>query len=94
MQRKKENFRCRNCGEWVVGNGYTDHCFKCLWGRHRDELVPGDRASACGGMMKPLRVWFKAGKYRIDYKCNDCGHRFVVDAAKKDDREKLLEMLR
>lgn len=80
---------CEVCGEEVGGDGYTDHCPKCLWGKHVDEEIPGDRASDCGGLMEPVGAEYRRGKFRILYKCQKCGHRFKVDEGKGDDREKL-----
>lgn len=92
--RKKEDFVCRNCGERVTGDGYTDHCPKCLWGRHVDDQIPGDRASDCGGMMEPVRVLYEKGKYKINYKCEECKHEFWVKAGKNDNKYKLIELVR
>ena len=52
FQRRIENFVCEHCGEKVIGDGYTNHCPKCLWSKHVD-VNPGDRMAHCGGMMKP-----------------------------------------
>src|SRR3990167_4839651 len=60
FQRKIEDFVCENCGCGVKGDGYTNHCPKCLWGKHVD-VNPGDREEECGGMMKPIRSFFKRG---------------------------------
>ena len=46
----KEDFVCEHCGAEVKGDGYTNHCPKCLWSKHVD-VHPGDRAAECGGMM-------------------------------------------
>jgi len=91
--RVKEDFVCSNCGFRVKGDGYTDHCPKCLWGRHVDEEVPGDRSSECGGEMEPMRVIYEKGDYKIEYKCLKCSHRFRVRSGEGDDREKLLELV-
>lgn len=32
-----EDFICENCGTEVKGNGYTNHCPKCLWSKHVDK---------------------------------------------------------
>ena len=77
--RKIENFVCENCGERVRGDGYTDHCPRCLFGKHVDEEIPGDRASECGGLMEPIKSVYKSGKFKIYYKCSKCDkdiHRF------------------
>jgi len=91
--RKKEDFICKNCGAKIKGDGYTDHCPICLWGKHVDDVVPGDRASDCKGMMEPTRVIFEKSKYRIEYKCQKCGHEFRVWADKEDNRDRLLELV-
>ncbi|OGL52219.1 hypothetical protein A3K55_00195, partial [Candidatus Shapirobacteria bacterium RBG_13_44_7] len=66
--RKKENFGCEVCGKEVAGDGYTDHCEACLWGKHVDREIPGDRASECQGLMEPIRVIWEKGEYKIFYK--------------------------
>lgn len=91
--RKKENFVCGHCGEKVEGDGYTDHCPKCLWGRHVDAEIPGDRASECGEMMEPIESTYLSGKFKILYKCNGCRHKFWVKAVEGDNREKLMELM-
>jgi len=75
----------------VKGNGYTDHCPACLWGRHVD-VNPGDRAADCGGMMKPARVFKKGDGYAIEYVCEKCGYEFRVKAAKNDNFEEILKL--
>jgi len=90
--RRRENFRCEVCGEENIGDGYTDHCNICLWGKHVDRDVPGDRASKCGGLMEPTRVIFEKGEYKIYYKCQKCGYEFRVRAAKNDNAEILLKL--
>jgi rubrerythrin len=90
--KKKEDFMCGNCGYRVVGDGYTDHCPKCLWGKHVDEEIPGDRASECKGLMEPIRAVYQKDKFRIVYKCQKCRHEFEVREGKGDSRDKLVEM--
>jgi DNA-directed RNA polymerase subunit RPC12/RpoP len=91
--RKKEDFVCEHCGEKVAGNGYTDHCPKCLWGKHVDREVPGDRESECRGMMEPVRVLYEKGNCKIIYKCLKCNHEFTVRSGEGDDREVLLHLV-
>ena len=83
---------CEKCGEKVIGDGYTDHCPKCLWGKHVDRKVPGDRASKCNGLMEPMGVMYEKGRFKISYKCQKCGHEFRVRKGKNDERERLLEL--
>ena len=66
FQRKIEDFVCANCGAKIKGNGYTNHCPACLWSKHVD-INPGDRASVCGGLMKPIDIELKKGKYVLLY---------------------------
>ena len=89
FQKTVENFVCEHCGAKVVGNGYTDHCPVCLWGKHVD-VNPGDRASDCCGAMKPMGISYKNSETRIEYKCEKCGHPFVVRAADDDDMNKII----
>ena len=91
--RVKQNFTCQNCGQKVSGNGYTDHCPNCLWGKHVDLDIPGDRASDCRGLLKPLRVVFEKGNYRIYYKCANCTHQFRVWADSKDNKDVLVSLV-
>ncbi len=91
FQRKKEDFICEKCGRKVTGSGYTDHCPKCLWSKHRD-VNPGDRQAKCGGLMKPVGVDFKGGEYSIFYCCEKCGHEFRVKAAPDDDFDEILKL--
>ncbi len=72
FKRKKEDFICEKCGNFVSGTGYTNHCPMCLWGKHVDNY-PGDRANKCGGLMKPIRVESEKGKFVLIHKCEKCG---------------------
>jgi DNA-directed RNA polymerase subunit RPC12/RpoP len=91
--KKKEDFVCGNCGFEVKGDGYTDHCPKCLWGKHVDEEIPGDRASDCGGLMKPVESSYVSGKFKIHYKCSKCRHGFWVREGRGDNRELLMGLM-
>ncbi len=92
FQRKKENFVCQNCGFNVAGNGYTDHCPKCLYSKHVD-INPGDRQADCHGLMKPIGIEIKSDKTRIMYKCLKCGYKHTVTIAKDDDFNRILEVV-
>jgi Zn finger protein HypA/HybF involved in hydrogenase expression len=91
--RKKENFECEKCGEKVKGDGYTDHCPKCLWGKHVDEDIPGDRKSKCGGLMRPVGTIYEKERFKIFYRCERCGQEFGVREGEGDDREKMMELV-
>lgn len=72
FQRRIEDFVCEHCGLKVIGDGYTNHCPKCLWSKHVD-VHPGDRAEQCGGMMKPTTIEGASPDYRIVHRCERCG---------------------
>lgn len=91
FQRLVEDFVCENCGHEVEGSGYTNHCPACLWSKHVD-VNPGDREEICQGMMEPVGVDGKSGKYRILYRCTLCGVERWNKAAQEDDFEVLLQI--
>lgn len=91
FKRTKEDFACEHCGAYVEGNGYTNHCPACLWSKHVD-VDPGDRLSACGGMMEPIRFEIKAGEERVIQRCTRCGHERPNKVLPEDEREILLKL--
>ncbi len=91
--RKIEDFICENCGFQVVGDGYTNHCPECFYSKHVD-IVPGDRASKCGGLMEPVEFLIKNGEEKILHRCLLCGHEKVNRLDKNDNRDKLVELVR
>lgn len=89
---RDEAFTCAVCGREVPAGGRRprDHCPHCLWGQHVD-VVPGDRAAACGGLLRPLRAGPDGhGGWAIDYRCEACGasrrNRVLHDLDPPDDR--------
>lgn len=84
FQKKKEDFVCQNCGQKVFGNGYTNHCSKCLWSKHVD-INPGDRASSCEGMMKPIYLEKEKEEYILTHQCQKCGHKKRNKISEGDD---------
>lgn len=84
-----EDFVCENCGLHVAGDGYTNHCPKCLWSKHVD-VHPGDRAAACGGLMKPIRVEGASTEYVLIHRCERCSLERPNKVGKNDDREAVL----
>ena len=54
------SFQCGHCGVDVSldapGTSHRNHCPSCLWSRHLDRNVPGDRKAACPGGMEPIAV--------------------------------------
>ena len=88
FQKRKEDFICEKCEAEVLGDGYTNHCPHCLYGKHVD-INPGDRANDCGGLMRPISIEEKEGEPRIVHECEKCGHRKVNRIA-ENERELFL----
>lgn len=91
FQKKKEDFVCGNCNCSVKGNGFTNHCPKCLWSKHVD-VNPGDREEQCYGMMKPIQVEQKDGEYRILHKCQKCQKESVCKISKEDNFDEVIKI--
>lgn len=78
MARDDENrgFACIHCRTVVrpLTNGsYRNHCPACLSSLHVDER-PGDRASACGAIMRPTGIVHSGAKgWQIVHRCTACG---------------------
>ena len=69
--KNKEDFVCENCGEVNKGDGYTNHCHKCLFSKHVDN-DPGDRMNLCCGLMKPMFASYTNSDKYILHKCVKC----------------------
>lgn len=91
FKRLIESFNCENCNKNVDGNGYTNHCPHCLWSKHVD-IYPGDRANNCRGLMEPITVEEKAGKWRIIQKCQKCGKVKKNKLSNTDNFDKLVKI--
>lgn len=91
FQRHTEDFTCEQCGFAVVGDGYTNHCPKCLWSKHVD-INPGDRAATCKGLMEPVDAALEGEGQVILHRCVACGFERKNKASKEDDFEVILEL--
>lgn len=89
--RKKENFICDNCKNSVIGNGYTNHCSKCLWSKHVD-VNPGDRKNFCSGKMKPLGLESKSGDFKVAHQCQKCGYQSKTKLSPNDNIDLLISI--
>lgn len=90
--RRVEDFTCGQCGYAVVGNGYTNHCPRCLYSRHVD-IAPGDRAAPCQGLMEPTHVERFESGYKILHRCLRCGHMKKNQTAPEDSLDALLSII-
>ena len=91
FQKNIEDFICENCGYANDGDGYTNHCFRCLWSKHVD-INPGDRAEKCGGLMKPVALENNGDIFYIVHKCQKCGVEKRNKAQKGDDFNELIKI--
>lgn len=91
FQKRKEDFVCEHCGNEVKGNGFTNHCPKCLWGKHVD-VNPGDRLESCGGLMEPIKSENKADKYYVIQRCTKCGAERMNQVSREDDFDVLVKI--
>ena len=89
--KRVEDFVCANCGAKVSGNGYTNHCPKCLYSRHVDNN-PGDRLSNCGGMMRPISVETTKDGFVITHKCEKCGKIIRQHSSPDDDMDTIISI--
>ena len=89
--KRIEDFECAHCGAFVTGNGYTNHCPKCLWSCHVDNN-PGDRQSSCGGMMMPIAIETVAGDFIITHKCQKCGKTIRQKTSDNDDTDAIIRL--
>lgn len=90
--KKIEDFNCAHCGAVVRGNGYTNHCPHCLWSRHVDNN-PGDRASSCGGMMRPISAEKDGEGFIITHKCELCGKEKRQRTSDQDNIDALIKVM-
>lgn len=86
--KNDSGFVCANCGFEVKPLKRTsrNHCPRCLCSLHVD-ILPGDRACDCGGVMKPIFAEPDPKKgYVITHKCTKCGFIGKNRAALSDGR--------
>ena len=93
MVKNDNSFVCTHCGREVDKLGYTsrDHCPYCLHSIHVD-IVPGDRANTCKGLLVPTSIESNNKGYVIVYKCSKCGEIKKNKSAEDDDFNEMLKV--
>ena len=91
FQRTIEDFLCEHCGVLVKGNGYTNHCPRCLWSKHVD-VNPGDRTATCLGLMEPVRLEGASPSYTLVHRCIKCRYENRNTVSDYDDVETLIAL--
>lgn len=91
---KNDGFKCERCGKLVepikYGGSCRNHCPFCLWSKHVDGPVPGDRVQPCQGLMEPIGVTLKSGgEFSLVHKCLKCGFQRLNRVAGDDNSDLL-----
>jgi DNA-directed RNA polymerase subunit RPC12/RpoP len=91
------SFVCGHCGVDVSldapGTSHRNHCPSCLWSRHLDRNVPGDRKADCPGGMEPIAVTIRGERrWMLIHRCTRCG-RLRMNRTAADDNVLLLMQL-
>ncbi|MBA4384651.1 MAG: hypothetical protein C0410_07935 [Anaerolinea sp.] len=97
----EKGFTCAQCGFSVTtdremsGVNNRNHCPRCLWSRHVDELKAGDRKAQCKSRMQPLGLTIKQtakrynrqaqGELMLIHRCTGCGKLSINRIAADDD---------
>ncbi len=85
-----EAFQCGNCGKEVPPQkgSCRNHCKHCLTSRHLDAVFPGDRASPCQALMKPIGLTQSGKKgFILLHECIKCGRTIKNKLADDDNME-------
>ena len=94
---RDESFVCVACEARVPPHGRTarDHCPHCLASLHVD-VVPGDRAADCGGVLRATHVEQRNGAWVLHYRCGRCGaartNRALLDGETPDRWEVIVAL--
>ncbi len=102
-----KGFKCQNCNynisnEGNIGTKNRNHCPKCLYSKHVDEQAPGDRASECKALMKPIGLTLKKiapdkygntrqGEIMIVHRCMDSNcEKISINRIAADDKSAVI----
>lgn len=96
---RNDSFTCENCHKQVApikyGGSYRNHCPFCLWSKHVDTDVPGDRGNDCLGMMEPVAAFTRrTGEYVLVHRCTECGFERFNRIAGDDDFDRVVALSR
>lgn len=107
LQRNFGEFRCLACQVVISAQPqlsavqHRDHCPYCLWSRHVDLIMAGDRLSACKAGMRPIGLTAKhtpkkyaamRGELMLIHQCLGCGKLSINRLAADDDGQTVLEV--
>ncbi len=71
-------FKCGHCRQFIgapiAGGRHRNHCPNCLYSKHVDGKMPGDRKSECHSMMAPIGLLSRRnGEQVLIHLCLGCG---------------------
>lgn len=105
-----QDFKCVHCGAIVCadralsGVNNRNHCPNCLWSRHVDLCIPGDRKAVCKSRMQPIGVTAKHtikrygieknGELMLVHKCTGCDKYSINRIAADDDPQAVYRVFR
>lgn len=105
-RQNEQSFRCLQCGLAITCNPIIsgvqnrNHCPCCLWSRHVDLRVAGDRLSPCRAAMQPVGLTTKQsqnkyardrdGELMIIHQCIRCEKLSINRIAADDSSDDLL----
>jgi uncharacterized C2H2 Zn-finger protein len=104
----EQMFTCVRCGlpitcaPLVAGVQNRNHCPACLWSRHLDWRVAGDRLSNCRAAMEPIGLTTKRsrnkyarerdGELMLIHRCAGCGKLSINRVAADDGEAEIVEL--
>jgi DNA-directed RNA polymerase subunit RPC12/RpoP len=107
-EEKNKGFICINCGKWIRVSPHDkttnrNHCPYCLWSKHVDRSVAGDRMASCNSGMKPIGLTFKSprvnkwggevrGELMIIHKCVRCGKISINRILAEDNPDEIMKV--
>jgi hypothetical protein len=106
---ENQDFTCRHCNMYVTcepaiaGVQNRNHCPYCLWSRHLDWRVGGDRLAGCRAAMQPVGLTTKHsrnkyagerdGELMLIHRCTVCAKLVINRIAADDSAPGILALL-
>jgi len=90
-------FKCGHCKQFigapVSGGRQRNHCPNCLYSKHVDGKMPGDRKAICHALMRPIGIHARRnGEEVLIHECLGCGKRDPNRIAADDNAVLLLDI--
>ena len=75
------------------GTAHRNHCPSCLWSKHVDGVIPGDRSADCHARMEPISIAVRGnGEWVIIHRCVACNELSSNRTAADDNPLMLVRM--